>query len=94
MSWIIDNVPRPVKKLFVVTFRDRRVGRCYNVTPLQVRATDADDLAEKIWYHIAPCVVSGTADIQVDLANGTGVIFEGLMTISKFRVSEVGRASR
>jgi hypothetical protein len=82
------------RRAFVVTFKDRRVGRCYNVSPLQTRATDADDLAEKIWYHVAPCLVSGRADIQVDLVNKSGVIFEGLMTVAKFTINEVGHASR
>jgi hypothetical protein len=88
----LENVP--VKRLYVVTFKDRRVGRCFNVSPLQTRASDADNLAEQIWYHVAPCVVSGTADVQVDLANKSGAIYEGLMTIAKFTIVEVGRASR
>lgn len=92
-DFIIDGL-RPTRALFIVTFNDRRVGRCFNVGPLTARAADADDLAQRIWHYVAACVVSGTCDIQVDLANKSGVIYEGVMTIAKFTIVEVGRASR
>jgi hypothetical protein len=94
VTLLSPNGKAPVKKLFIVTFTDRRVGRCYNVSPLTARAFDADDLAEKIWHHIAPCVVTRECDIQVDLTRKNGLIMEGIMTIAKFTLVEVGRASR
>jgi hypothetical protein len=94
VTLLSPNGVRRQPNLYVIIFKDRRVGRCFNVSPLRTRAFDADDLAEKIWYHIAPCVVSGTADIQVDLTSRSGAIYEGIVTIAKFDVVEVGRASR
>lgn len=81
------------KTPYQVTFIGGRVGRCVDTLDLRALANGSDELAECIWRHIAPCVVSRECDIQVDLEHMNGFVFEGLSTIAKFTIKRGRRTA-
>lgn len=58
-----------------VTFA--RIGRNREVPPLDVRATDADDLAQQIHQYARPHLMSRDVEVVVDLGEMRGSIFAG-----------------
>lgn len=69
--------------LFVrVTFA--RIGRNRAVPPLDVKAADADDLAEQIHRYARPHLLSRDVEVVVDLAEMRGTIFCGFQSGGSF----------
>lgn len=63
-----------------------RIGRDHNAAPVEFRAADADDLAEKLYRHIRPHVASRFPDVVVDLEQMNGFIATGMHIAGRFTI--------
>lgn len=68
-----------------VTFT--RIGRDRSPAPLTVHAATGDHLAEVIYKHVRSQLLSGSVDVDLDLAAGTGTIYAGPRTAGTFTVT-------
>lgn len=70
---------------YTVTFE--RIGRERNLPPLVVEADGPDHLAEVVYHHARPHLVSRDVEVVVDLGAGTGQIFCGFNNGGTFTVA-------
>jgi hypothetical protein len=54
------------------------VGRRRDVRPLELTASDADDLAEQVHGAVERFLVSRLVEVHVDLEEGKGWVYAGL----------------
>ena len=71
---------------FTCTFQ--RIGRD-RPGPLTTEATDADDLAEKVYRYARPHLRSRDVEVVVDLAEKRGFILAGFHNAGDFTVEAV-----
>jgi hypothetical protein len=74
---------------YVVQFTDGRIGRTHGVKPLVVDATDEDELAQLVYRHTRPYLMSRDLTTVVDLQTGVGVTYAGMHTGAAFRLRPV-----
>jgi hypothetical protein len=66
-----------------------RVGRNHSVDPITATVDGVNHLAEVIYQHARPHLMSRDVEVVVDLDQGTGMVLAGFRNGGTFTVAEV-----